>query len=263
MVSLLLALEVEPQRVLSYAEELEAQGHYLQAAREYIRYWVWFPSDSLSPYALMRAGLSYGKAGRPELAKGVFERYLRAGYPKPQFAELELAKALFALGEDYSGLLEKLRKTLPREAAKLEAWAHLVRDEPGKAKEILQRAGLDSLASALDSFPKGVSPWLASGASLLVPGAGQCLYGHLSDGAMALLFSVGMAVASAYYFKEEGRTVPGAATGALAAFFWGGQAYGAYVGARARRYHLRRRFLENLKPLLFPDRYTREFFLAP
>ncbi len=263
MVMLLLSLEIEPGRVLAYAEELEAEGLFLNAAREYLRYWVYLPSDSLAPYALMRAGVCYGKAGRADLAKGVFERYLKAGYPKPQFAKLELAKALFALGEDPESLLKEVEAELPKEAATLRAWAFLVRDRPAEAKRVLRSAGLDSLAQLLDAFPRGVNPWLASGLSAFVPGSGQCLYGHISDGAMALLFSVGMAVVSGYYFLKEERPVPGAITGALAAFFWGGQAYGAYVGARTRRYHLRRRFREDLKPRLFPDPYTREFFLAP
>ncbi len=263
MVSLLFALEVEPGRVLAYAEELEAQGNFTEAAREFLRYWVYFPRDSLAPYALMRSGVCYGKAGRADLAKGVFERYLKAGYPKAEFAQLELAKALFLLGENYEKVLEKLERSMPQEAAKLKAWAWLVRDEPQRAKEELLKVGLDSLAAALDSFPKGVSPLLSSATSLIFPGSGQCLYGHVSDGVMALFFSVGMAVISGYYFLEEERPVPGAITGALAAFFWGGQAYGAYVGARARRFHLRRLFLERLKPLFFPDPYTREFFLAP
>jgi len=258
---ILLLSQLSPGPVLDFARQMEARADFGQAGVEFYRYATYWPGDSLAPYALFRAGLCYGKAGEFAVARSVFTEYLASGYPKPEYARLEIARILLAQGDPgLDTLLPMLEQELPGDAARLRAWKCLAENDPGAAKEALRSTGLDSLARALDGFPHGPTPALAGALSLVVPGAGQVYYGHPGDAFMAFVFSVGLAGLSYYYLAEADRPVPGIVVGGFAAFFWLGQAYGAYVGARSRRHHLRENHMNFLKTVLFQDIYTPEFF---
>ncbi|MGC8893561.1 MAG: tetratricopeptide repeat protein [candidate division WOR-3 bacterium] len=255
-----LLVQLEPGPVLDFAEALEREGNPRQAATEFYRFWTYWPNDSLAPYALFKAGIDYAKAGEFSIAIKVFSDYREKGFPKGDHALLEITRIYLLTGDPRADtLLQKLDSVLPRETALMKAWAELTRDDPRSAKTYLFGAGKDSLAGALEEFPKGPTPMLAGCLSILVPGSGQTYYGHYGDALMSFVFSVGMAATSYYYFSAE-RPVPGWITGGLAGFFWLGQAYGAYVGARARRHEKREQFLLYLKGEFFEDPYTREFF---
>ncbi|MEO0180511.1 MAG: hypothetical protein ABIM74_08150 [candidate division WOR-3 bacterium] len=259
MVIFLLA-QLEPGPVLDFAETLEREGDSRQAAAEFYRFWTYWPSDSLAPYALFRAGINYARAGEFPIALRVFSEYTEEGLPKSEYALLEMARIRLLTREPGADtLISTLDSILPTETSLMRAWAALTQDDPSSAKAILLRAGEDSLAQLLEGFPEGPTPLLAGCLSALVPGAGQVYYAHPGDAFMAFIFSVGMAGISYYYFKAE-RQTPALITGGLAGFFWLGGAYGAYVGARARRHEKREGYLLEIRPLIFKDPYNREFF---
>lgn len=259
MVIFLLA-QLEPGPVLNFAEALEGEGNTRQAATEFYRFWAYWPSDSLAPYALFRAGIDYARAGEFSSAIRVFSEYAEAGLPKSEYALLEMARIhLLTHTPGVDTLMFKLDSLLPQETALMKAWMELTKNDPASARALLSSAGEDSLTRLLEGFPKGPTPTLAGCFSFLVPGAGQVYYGHYGDALMSFVFPVGLAAASYYYF-DVGRPVPGWITGGFAAFFWLGQAYGAYVGARARRQERREQYLLHLKGELFKDPYTRDFF---
>ena len=257
MILALVLTQLQPNRVLELAERFEAQGQAQLAGPEFYRFAVYWPGDSLAPYALFRSGLCYAKAGQFRIAEKVFQRYQDMGYPKSDYARLERARIMLTLGDSQGeALLDSLEGALSEQVAITRAWFALTQDQPSKARELLP----DSLKSVLKDFPSGPNPWVASAMSTAVPGTGQLYYGHPGDGFMAFVFSVGFAGVSYYYFEIEDRPIPGTITASLAGFFWLGQAYGAFVGARARRHHLRQNYLKDLKPELFVDRYDRKFF---
>lgn len=257
---ILLFLQLEPGPVLGFAEALERDGKSREAATEFYRFWTYWPSDSLAPYALFRAGINYARAGEYGVAVNVFSEYARSDCPKREYALLEIAR-IYALTGDrgIDTLMPILETSLPKEASLMKAWASLTRDDPASAMKTLREAGEDSIALALKGFPEGPAPFLSALLSALLPGAGQIYYGHPGDAFMAFVFSVGMGGVSYYYFDAK-RPVPGWITGGLAGFFWLSQAYGAYVGARERRHIKREEYLLYLKPKLFADPYDREFF---
>lgn len=257
---IVLFLQLEPGPVLGFAEALERDGRPREAATEFYRFWTYWPSDSLAAYALFRAGIGYAKAGEYGVAVRVFTEYAENDLPRKEYALLEIAR-IYMLTRDpgIDTLMPVVAASLPSEAGVMRAWARLTEDDPSSARRILREAGEDSLALILEGFPKGPAPLLAASMSILVPGAGQVYYGHYGDALMSFVFSVGMAATSCYYFGAE-RPLPGWIAGGLAGFFWLGQAYGAYVGARARRHAKREEYLLHLKRELFVDPYNREFF---
>ncbi len=250
---------LKPESVLSFAVENEKNGDFARAGLEFYRFASYWPQDSLAAFALFRAGLCYAKAGQFEVAQQIFLRYQEAGYPKTDFARLERAKIGMTTGQPWAKpLLDSLEQTLPQEVSITRAWFALTQDNLKTGIGLLP----DSLKPVIRGFPSGPSPVVAGLMSTVVPGTGQLYYGHPGDGFMAFVFSVGFASASYYYFTVEKRPVPGAITAGIAGFFWLGQAYGAYVGARAHRHHLRQNFLGRAKTRLFTDRYDEEFFKA-
>ncbi len=259
MVILLLA-QLEPGPVLDFAEALEREGNARQAATEFYRFWTYWPGNSLSAYALFRSGIDYARAGEYRVAVNVFAEYVGSDCPKEEYALLEIARIYLITGDPgLDTLLPAVEASLPREAALMKAWLKLAENDPSSAGKILGNAGEDSLAHILKGFPGGPTPLLAGCLSTAIPGSGQVYYGHYGDALMSLVFPVGLAAASYYYF-DAGRPVPGWITGGFAAFFWLGQAYGAYVGARARRHERREQYLLYIKGEFFKDPYTREFF---
>lgn len=259
MVIFLLA-QLEPGPVLDFAEALEREDNPRQAATEFYRFWTYWPTDSLADYALFRAGIDYARAGEFVVAVRVFAEYLGNDGPKKEYALLEIARVYLVTGDaGLDTIMPVVEASLPREAAVMKAWARLTRDDPSSARKMLREAGEDSLAVMLDGFPRGPTPLLAACLSFLVPGSGQVYYNHPGDALMSFVFPVGLAAASYYYFEAE-RPVPGWITGSLAGFFWLGQAYGAYVGARLRRHEKRESYLLYIKGEFFKDPYTREFF---
>lgn len=258
MVILLLA-QLEPGPVLDFAEALEREDPR-QAATEFYRFWTYWPTDPLAPYALFRAGIDYARAGEYKVAVEVFTEYLDNDGPKKEYAQLEITRIYMITGDaGLDTLMPLVEATLPREAALMKAWKRLTEDDPSLARKMLLEAGEDSLAVMLDGFPKGPTPLLSVCLSTIIPGAGQLYYGHLGDALMSFVFPVGLAATSYYYFDAE-RPVPGWITGSLAGFFWLGQAYGAYVGARQKRHKKREGYLLYLREEFFKDPYTREFF---
>ncbi|MEO0248571.1 MAG: hypothetical protein ABIN58_03295 [candidate division WOR-3 bacterium] len=255
-----LLMQLEPGPLLNFAESLEREGNMRQAATEFYRFWTYWPSDSLAPYALFRAGIDYARAGEYAVATRVFTEYLENACPKREYAQLEIARIYLITGKPgLDTILPAVEASLPREAALMKAWTKLTENDPASAGKILKEAGEDSLAQMLENFPKGPTPILAGFLSTIIPGAGQVYFGHYGDALMSFVFPVGLAAASYYYFDAE-RPVPGWVTSGFAAFFWLGQAYGAYVGARARRHEKREQYLLYLKGAFFRDPYTREFF---
>lgn len=259
MVILLLA-QLEPGPVLDFAEALERDNNPRQAATEFYRFWTYWPGDSLAPYALFRAGIDYAKAGEFGVALNVFSEYNEKGLPKKEYALLEMARIYLVTGDPgLDTVLSEVENLLPREALVMKAWDRLTADDPSTAAKMLRDAGEDSLAFLLNRFPRGPAPILPACLSTIIPGSGQLYYGHPGDALMSFVFPVGLGATSYYYFDTE-RPLAGWITGSLAAFFWLGQAYGAYVGARLRRHEKREVYLLYMKPLFFADPYNREFF---
>ncbi len=255
-----LLAQLEPGPVLDFAEALEKEGNPRQAAVEFYRFWTYWPTDSLAPYALFRAGIDYAKAGEYKIALKVFSEYAGNNGPKKEYALLEIARIYMLTGDPgLDTLMPVVEASLPDEAALMKAWTSLTGNDPSSARKTLHAAGKDSLAGMLDGFPKGPTPLLAGCLSTIIPGAGQVYYGHYGDALMSFVFPVGLAAASYYYF-DAGRPFPGWVTGGLAGLFWLSQAYGAYVGARAKRHERRGEYLLYLKGGFFKDPYTREFF---
>lgn len=118
-----------PEKLLSFAQELRAEGETFRAVTEYKRFIHYFPENPLIPVALKGLGLAYAQAGRWEDAIPVFHKlsnrpdsgneekmlFGSALYKAQRYAEASKILSDPALGGQAAVLVDLSRLRLGRE----------------------------------------------------------------------------------------------------------------------------------------------------
>lgn len=227
------------------AERLEGLGEYRRAAVEYLRIAHGDQTAEGSAKANLKAALCFEKAGEYSISKKIYEDLLDSTTPA------EIRKAAYyrvGVSDYFLGNLElvvnRAKKAsgsneLQNATQYLKGWAYFfARDYSSAADQfaILEPSSYDSSAMFMVSRCndglnlKSRSPFMAASMSAIVPGSGKAFYGRWGD-ALVNLLVVGGTLGGAAALWERDREFA-LTLGVIGAFFYGGNVYGSYVGAK-------------------------------
>jgi tetratricopeptide (TPR) repeat protein len=171
--------------------------------------------------------------------------YLAQDYPKalaeieklrsPSFSLISKARSLYLKGR----CLLKLRKYSEAKAA----FANLLKLPENNFTSLAQE--LKNKAEAALNLPRK-KPLLALFLSAIIPGSGKFYLGRKYDGAFSFLLTTSSALITYYYYHQR-KTFQTFLAGSLTIFFYTGNIYGSWIGARLFNKKLDQRYLEELE----------------
>jgi len=240
MILILSQVQVYPEQIFSFAEELYSEGKYREAALEYIRFFSLFPQSDSVDYAHFMAGYSYKMAKLLDFAEEIFKRHIREKRRGTVWAHYELAKIYLYKGDTfkfYEQLSEMPENSLQRKS--LVAWMKLQDGNWVEAKRAVEGTVLERYVKD----PQLKSPRKAALLSI-VPGLGRYWLGDRGTALMGFFTVMGFYALGFYYKFKEKRDIPAYASFGAGLAFHAGQIYGSYVFAKVLNRERWRELLE-------------------
>ena len=228
-----------------FPEYLESIGENRRAAVEYLRI-AHGSEDSISaPKALFRAGICFEREGDYWTSRRL---YLELDNPANPRRIREAAYYRAGVSDFFLGRLNQVTNraekvegsdSLMAATTYLKGWAHFFARSYPESRDIF-----DSLEPELfENSPQFMaersrdgldlprrSPFLSASMSAVLPGSGRAYCGRWGD-ALVNLLVVGSAVGGSIAMWEQDRGFALTLAG-IGAFFYGGNVYGSYVGAK-------------------------------
>ncbi len=238
---ILAQVQVRPEQIFSFAEDLYSEGKYREAALEFLRFITLFPNSDSVDYAHFMVGYSYKMANLLDFAENIFKKHIREKRRGSVWAHYELAKIYLYRGDTFK-FYEELSEMPDNSVQKksLMAWMKLQEGDWREAKRIVEGTVLERYIND----PELKSPTKAAALSI-IPGLGRYYLGDKGTAFMGLFMAGGFYVLSAYYKFKENRNIPALASLGVATAFHAGQIYGAYVFAKVINRSRWRELLEN------------------
>lgn len=196
-------------KILSFAENLEAEGDWYRAITEYKRYvhLEGEPQDDIH-YRISRLYTKLKRFGNALDALLVIENKENGRYC------YSVGQVYFLAG-DYTNAKAYWRSDT------LLGWIHLREGNYQQASQLLN----------ITHYPTRKKPWLGGALSALIPGSGRVYAGRAADGISAFALTLGTGLSSYYCFKQE-RYAPAYLFALLCAGFYLGDIYGSVISVR-------------------------------
>jgi len=259
------AQDASPEKVISFADYLYAQGDYYRAITEYERFLFHYPSHALAENARYQIGMSYFKGDKFSQAIQKFlelsEKYPRSEVGKKSLIMLSEA---YSRKRDYSPAIGALNRFIERypddpemDGARIKkGWLYLEQRDWARASEQFRSLPEESafheraasLAEEAKKYPDipRKSPGLAAGLSAIVPGAGQLYVKRPSDAGVSFLLNGVFIWGTVEAFKNHNDV-----TGGILLFFESGWYLGNIYNAMGSAYkynnRAEREFLDKLQ----------------
>jgi hypothetical protein len=228
-------LREDPDKVLDFARQLQAEGDAYRAVTECQAFLFLFPGHARAPEAWFLMGQGLGQEGQWGEAVQAYRQSLQLGGAQgpwsPQ-AAMALGEALLKAGQPASAgrLFEELGRSphwpgLRASAMQRAAWAWMEAREWDHAVAVLKEVppGDPFHASALrlgQEIRDGISslprrdPWVAGGLAAVIPGSGHLYAGRVKDAVASFLLN-GLFIAGAVVAIRDGYPI----TGGILSFF--------------------------------------------
>ncbi|MEO0139704.1 MAG: hypothetical protein ABIL16_06710 [candidate division WOR-3 bacterium] len=241
MIWLVFQVEIYPQQVFSFAEELYSEGKYREAALEFLRFITLFPNSDSVDYAHFMAGYSYKLANLLDFAEEIFKRHIVENKRGKVWAHYELAKIYLYKGDTFK-FYEELSKMPDNSVQKksLVAWMRLQEGDWKEAKRVVAGTVLERYIYDPDLKSPKKAAFLS-----IIPGFGRYWLGDRGTALMGA-FMVGTFYVLGFYYKfREKRDIPAYASFGVGVAFHAGQIYGSYAFAKVINRERWRELLEN------------------
>ncbi len=243
------AVTIEPQQQMTYADRLFNQGQYRRAAEEFQRFSFFFPDHPNRRQAILRSGKAFLHADEPGLALSQFKLLTDTFDLDPLAIEayfmsaecsLQLKSATLAVAQLHNLITLVDDVAVKDRAYHRLGWIHIDQTDWNGARRAIdkisdsgrRRYRVEELDAALAQSSSSLvlkSPALA-GTLSVIPGAGQLYCHRYEDALIALLVNTGLfwSACDAYDKEQYG-------LGSLLAFvglgFYAGNIYGAVTDA--------------------------------
>ncbi|MDQ3192438.1 MAG: hypothetical protein M3Q58_12665 [Bacteroidota bacterium] len=219
-----------------FADFLKRTKQYESAAREYERIIFLDPKNDSIKLSLIRV---YFLSGEYTLALKKASQIYPLDFEQPRQFAIEYSRLL--LLNDSSVLLNNLirnnQNILPEDVKRMKLYSHMGNANWQEAEKIISESPEDYaehsvvIKQALNQ--KNKSPFIATGLSVVIPGAGKIYTRDWKDGLFSFLVVGSMAFQSYRGFAKYGTEgSSGWIYGSIGAVFYGGNLYGTHKAAK-------------------------------
>ncbi len=265
-------LVIDPERQYEYAEQLNAQGQFRQAAEEYDRFTFFFPQHPRQRMARFKSASAFFQAGDIGAALERFNQLTRGDTLDRvaiesffMMAECHLIEKQYgqAILQMHNLIVLTEQPHLKDRAYERIGWIHIDQMDWEGARQAFDRMTpsaqrrhqIDRLDAALEGAAQlpYKTPALA-GTLSIIPGAGQLYCGRYEDALAAFLVNGALIWASFESFDHDLN-----ALGGLLAFvgvgFYASNIYGAISSAHKYNFSQKQRYSEQLRRHHLTNRY--------